>query len=233
MLHPDLSLQKDTYFPRCWKSWLLMAHTWDPPLGMEFSRRVLCHPRICPFSCSSDRLIRGTHDKLIRCTKHCPLKVTHSCWNSPGQNIRVGSLFLLQGIFPTQGWNPGLPHCRRLLYQLSHQGSPRILEWIAYPFSSGSSWPRNKMGSPSLQADSLSTELSGKPKFGTILQEFPRFRAPQGAGLDLCQQSSQPNFSLYLNLLLTGFFTALLNKPCNKNLHLNSVSLDIPQLFSH
>ena len=88
------------------------------------------------------------------------------------------------------------------------------------------------MGSPSLQVDSLSTELSGKPKFGTILQEFPRFRAPQVVGLDLCQQSSQPNFSLYLNLLLTGFFTALLNKPCNKNLRLNSVSLDIPQLFS-
>ena len=40
------------------------------------------------------------------------------------------------GIFPTQGSNPGLPHCRRILYQLSHKGSPRILEWVAYPFSS-------------------------------------------------------------------------------------------------
>ena len=45
-------------------------------------------------------------------------------WNSPGQNTGVGSCFLLQGIFPTQGSNPGLPHCRRILYQLSHQGSP-------------------------------------------------------------------------------------------------------------
>jgi len=35
----------------------------------------------------------------------------------------VGSLFLLQGIFPTQGSNPGLPHCRQILYQLSHKGS--------------------------------------------------------------------------------------------------------------
>ena len=51
----------------------------------------------------------------------------------------VGSLFLLQGIFPTQGLNPGLPHCRQILYQLSHKGSPRILEWVAYPFSSQSS----------------------------------------------------------------------------------------------
>ena len=43
-------------------------------------------------------------------------------WNSPGQNIGVGSLSLLQGIFPTQGLNPGLPHCRRILCQLSFQG---------------------------------------------------------------------------------------------------------------
>ena len=117
-------------------------------------------------------------------------------WNSLGQNTGVGSLSLLQGIFPTQESNPGLPHCgqilyqlshqgsplttrlsgeslkisilkpsyegdneketciargsaqpriwlipdlphcRRILYQLSHKGSPRILEWVAYPFSS-------------------------------------------------------------------------------------------------
>ena len=44
-----------------------------------------------------------------------------------------------RGIFPTQGSNPGLLHCRWILYQLNHQGSPRVLEWVAYPFSSGSS----------------------------------------------------------------------------------------------
>ena len=48
-----------------------------------------------------------------------------SSWNSPGQNTGVSSLFLLQGIFPTQGSNPGLPHSRRILYQLSHKGSPK------------------------------------------------------------------------------------------------------------
>ena len=47
----------------------------------------------------------------------------YSPWNSPGQNTGKGSLSLLQGIFPTQGSNPGLPHCRWILYQLSHQGS--------------------------------------------------------------------------------------------------------------
>ena len=40
--------------------------------------------------------------------------------------------------------NPGIPHCRQILYQLSHQGSPRVLEWVAYPFSRGSSRPRNR-----------------------------------------------------------------------------------------
>ena len=48
----------------------------------------------------------------------------YSPWNSPGQNPGVGSLSLLQGIFPTQGLNPGLSHCRRILYHLSQQGSP-------------------------------------------------------------------------------------------------------------
>ena len=62
---------------------------------------------------------------------------------TPGQNTRVGSFSLLQGIFPTQGLNTSLPHCRRILYQLNHPGNPRILEWVAYPFSSRSFWPRN------------------------------------------------------------------------------------------
>jgi len=66
--------------------------------------------------------------------------------NSPGQNTGVDNLSLLQRIFPTQGFNPGLPHYRQILYQLSHKGSPRILEWVAYPFSSGSSLPRDRTG---------------------------------------------------------------------------------------
>ena len=86
----------------------------------------------------------------------------YSPWNSPGQNTGVGSLSLLQGIFPTQGWNPGLLHCRRILYQLRHKGSPRTLEWVAYPFSSWSSGPRN-WTRVSCIAGRFFTELSGKP----------------------------------------------------------------------
>ena len=67
----------------------------------------------------------------------------YSPWNSPGQNTGVGSLSLLWGIFPTQGSNPGSLHCRQILHQQGHMGSSRILELVANPFSSGSSWPRN------------------------------------------------------------------------------------------
>ena len=95
-------------------------------------------------------------------------------WNSPGQNTGAGSLSFLQGIFPTQGSNSGLLHCRWILCQLSHQGNPqgsissvqslscvrlfatpwdytvhgtlqaRIPEWIAIPFSRGSSQSRDR-----------------------------------------------------------------------------------------
>ena len=83
----------------------------------------------------------------------------------------VGSLSLLQGIFPTQGLNPGLPHCRWILYQLSHMGSPRILERVAYLFSSGSSWPRNRTRVSCISGGFfLPTELSGKPKKAKLLE---------------------------------------------------------------
>ena len=61
--------------------------------------------------------------KLLSCATSWTI---YSPWNFPGQNIGVGSLSLLQGIFPTQGLNPGLLHCRWILYQLSYQGSPEI-----------------------------------------------------------------------------------------------------------
>ena len=84
--------------------------------------------------------------KLLSCVR---LFVTP--WTIPSMEFSrpkhwVGSLSLLHGIFPTQGSNPGLLHCRQILYQLSHKGNPRILEWVAYRFSSGSSWPKNWTG---------------------------------------------------------------------------------------
>ena len=71
-------------------------------------------------------------------------------WNSPGHITGVGSLSLLQGMVQTQGLNPGLPHCRRILYHLSHQGIPQILEEPRDLPDAGI-----KLGSPALQADCL------------------------------------------------------------------------------
>ena len=62
----------------------------------------------------------------------------------PDKNTGVGCHDLHQEIFPTQGSNPDLPHFRKILYHLSHQASPRILQWVAYPFSRWSYWPRNQ-----------------------------------------------------------------------------------------
>ena len=84
-------------------------------------------------------------DVKVKIVQLCPAQL-YSPWNSPGQNIGVCSLSLLQGIFPTQVSSLGLPHYRQSLYQLSHKGSPRILKRVAYPFSRGSSLPRNWTG---------------------------------------------------------------------------------------
>ena len=88
----------------------------------------------------------------------------YSPWNSPGQNTGVGSCSLLQGIFQTQRLNPGLPHCRRILYHLSHQGSSRILEWVAYPFSRGSSPPRNRTGVSCIAQILYQLSYQGNPR---------------------------------------------------------------------
>ena len=83
--------------------------------------------------------------------------------DSPGKNTGVGCPALLQGILSTQRSNQSLPHCRQILYCLSQQGSPRIQKWVAYPFSRGSSWPRNwtwfSCIADSLPAEHLSLSL--------------------------------------------------------------------------
>ena len=74
-------------------------------------------------------------------TRHCYVDLVNSeSLSVVSDSLRFHGLYslaLLRGIFPTQGSNPGLPHRRKILYQLSHRGSPRILEWV--PFSSWSS----------------------------------------------------------------------------------------------
>ena len=96
-------------------------------------------------------------------TRDCSMPGSSLLGDSTGQSTGVGSSSLLQGIFPTQGSNPILLHCRRIIYPQSHQRSPRILEWVAFPFSKDLPNPGIKPGSPALQADSLPAELPGKP----------------------------------------------------------------------
>ena len=93
-----------------------------------------------------------------------PLDYTvYGIWNSPGQNTGMGSLSLIPRIFPTQGSNTGLTHCRRILYQLADKGSPRIQQWVAYPFFRGLPDPGIEQKSRALQAVCLPIELLGKP----------------------------------------------------------------------
>ena len=93
-------------------------------LGKEYVKAVYCHPVYLTYTQSESE-----NESCSVVSNSLQSHELYSPWNSPGQNTGVGSLSLLQGIFPTQGPNSGLPHCRRILYQLSHKGSPRILEW--------------------------------------------------------------------------------------------------------
>ena len=106
-------------------------------LGLLHCRQILYHLHYLGSQKSESRSV--VSDSLR-------LRGLYSLWNSPSQNTGVGSHSFLQGIFPIQGLNPGLPHFREILYQLSHKGSPRILEWVAHPVSRGSFRPRNRIG---------------------------------------------------------------------------------------
>ena len=120
---------------------------WDLNKSCGNSTKVLC--RLHPVSPCADFL---RNHSCAWSLSHPWLCVPMDCRppgfsvheESPGKNTGVGCRLLFQGIFPTQGLNPGLPRCRQILYRLSLQGSPRILEWAAYAFSEGFSWPRNR-----------------------------------------------------------------------------------------
>jgi len=124
-----------------------------PIQSNNYISALVAHCSMCLFpqlnySLASSAVFRCCYCCLV--AKSCPALLRphglYSPWNSPDQNAGIGSLSFLQGIFPTQGWNPGPSQCRPILYQLSHKGSPRILEWLAYSFSSRFFQPRNQTG---------------------------------------------------------------------------------------
>ena len=93
---------------------------------IQTATRMCLSPCICPCCLSTYTVLFFPPNKMLYLFHYFT-----SLWGF--------CLSLLQRIFPTQGSNPGLPHCRQILYQLSHKGSPRILQWVAYTVSSGSS----------------------------------------------------------------------------------------------
>ena len=112
------------------------------PFGFQGAKFLTAQDSALSWSPASMSSKSERHSVLCNSATHG----LYSPWSSPGQNTGVGSHSLLQRIFPTKESNPGLPHCRQSLYQLRHKQSPKILEWLAYPFSTGSSRVRNQTG---------------------------------------------------------------------------------------
>ena len=93
--------------------------------------------------------------------------------DSPGKNTGLGCQAFLQGIFPTQELNPGLPHCRWIRYHLRHQGAHEYWNGYLIPSPGHLPDPVIKPGSPALQADSLPAELQGSPRAQDSEFQFP------------------------------------------------------------
>ena len=109
-----------------WGMWTLSCSMWDlvPWPGIEPGTPALGAQSLSHWT------TKESESERVKVTQSCltlfdPMHYT--VWNSPGQNTGVGSLSLLQGIFPTQESNPGLPQCRWILYQQSHKGSPSLI----------------------------------------------------------------------------------------------------------
>ena len=102
----------------------------------DFTDMCVC---VCVWKCASVNLStswkwKWSHSVVSDFLRPHGLKPTRLLHprNFPGKSTEVGCHFLLQGIFPTQGSNPGLPHCRQTLYHLSHQGSHFIYLSTSY-----------------------------------------------------------------------------------------------------
>ena len=107
---------------------------WNVPLvSLIFLKRSLVFPVLLFSSISLHWSLRKAFLSFLAILWNSAFKWEYLSFSpSPGQNTGVGSLSLLQGIFPTRGLSTGLPHCRPILYQLSHKGSPQCCSSLAY-----------------------------------------------------------------------------------------------------
>ena len=122
----------------------------------------------------------------------------YSPWNSPGQNTGVGSLSLLQGIFPTQGSNPGLPHYGQVLYQLSHLHKETILNTL--PGLSGKNMRRKRM--KCLRATTSNELMFWSNKTSLTFFFFLEILSPLSSWLQVVLNEIQSLFSQFLHLTL-------------------------------
>ena len=130
------------YHLHIWGCWYFSWRSWF---------QLVIHSAYCYF------LVCAVLGLVMSNPMGCSLPGSSVHGDSPGKNTGVSCHVLFQEIFPTQGSSPGLPLCRQILYHLNHQGSPRILEWVTYPFPGDLPNPRIKPGSPALQEDSSPT----------------------------------------------------------------------------
>ena len=132
-------------------------------------------------SCSAetDKVKVKSDSRSVMSNSLWPRRAPYSPWNSLGQNTKVGSCSLLQGIFPTQGLNSGLLHCRQILCHLRNLGNPRILEWVTYPFSRESSWLRNPTWISCIVGEFF-TSWAATEALGTRIIKFDSWQAESG-----------------------------------------------------
>ena len=172
---PHLSLQSGPSLPLC--SLPASTLSTEPPSRLHPQLAVCLGSHHCALWLSPDQSPINIHGREVLSLCPCAqllsdVQLFVAPWtvarpvppsmDFSAKNTGAGIHFLLQEIFPTQGSNPGILHYRLIVYQLSYQGSPRILERVDSLFSRGSSLPRNRTRSPALQADSLPAELPGR-----------------------------------------------------------------------
>ena len=124
--HSDIIWPKGTRIPQIEQEApaMLPLREKDPKGWVYGMWAYLCHTRFPPYQAPCYTVLSrpAVSDPLWPCRLQ-PARLL-SPWAPPGKNTGVGCHAFLQGIFPTQGSHPGLPHCRQILYHLSHQGSP-------------------------------------------------------------------------------------------------------------
>ena len=158
----------------------------------------------------------------------------HSPWNPPGQDTGVGSLSLLQGILPTQGLNPGLLHCRWILYQLSHQGSSqwfghlmRRVDSLEKTLMLGEIGGRRRRGRQRMRwldgiTDSMDVSLSELREM--VMDREAWHAAILGVAKSwtrLSDWTELNNSALLFSLVRVGFFVVICN--CSTRLLLSSI----------